>query len=413
MRFWRVYPLLWAVALLLVTAGCGDRQVSVPTPQMNAEEEFWVRVLLEKDLRRCILHIGSGFSVINPATEDGERIFGAGSAPIEVRMTAGRIIVASESYDWQEVVISPEEPCIFELNGRSYRGKLKLVVNPAGESFDAINILPIEPYLAGVVGAEMPQYWEPAALEAQTIAARTYCLYIKDRFGGGRNWDVRRTQANQVYLGLGGESAQIWSVVDSTCGRVLMCEQADGSKGIFPSYYSSVCGGHTEDSSNVFGDSFEPLRGSVCDYCKEVARPGFFFWPMVKVAKSVVTERLFARYPRLRELGDVKDIVAARVSDYGTFRRITSFKLVGSNGKTGFLRAEDLRLCIDPSGARIRSTSFELADMGSEWAFLSGRGYGHSVGMCQCGAQGLARRGKSAEEILEYYYPGAEIVSLY
>ncbi len=101
----------------------------------------------------------------------------------------------------KEVVLSPEQPCIFGLNGLKYRGWLKLVVNREGQSFDAINLVPLEPYLAGVVGEEMPDYWEPEALRAQAIAARTYCLYTKNRFGTNRSYDVSRTQSSQVYGG--------------------------------------------------------------------------------------------------------------------------------------------------------------------------------------------------------------------
>ena len=100
-------------------------------------------------------------------------------------------------------------------------------------------------------------------------------------------------------------------------------------------------------------------------------------------------------------------------SDYGQFSRLTKIKLVGTTGKTDTLRAEDLRLAIDSSGRRIKSTVCHVVPWGDGWAFLSGRGWGHGVGMCQCGAEGMARGGSSAEEILQHYYPGAQIVSVY
>jgi SpoIID/LytB domain protein len=40
----------------------------------------------------------------------------------------------------------------------------------------------------------------------------------------------------------------------------------------------------------------------------------------------------------------------------------------------------------------------------------NGRGFGHGVGMCQYGTQFLASHGKTAEEILRYYYPGVRLV---
>ena len=38
---------------------------------------------------------------------------------------------------------------------------------------------------------------------------------------------------------------------------------------------------------------------------------------------------------------------------------------------------------------------------------------GYGVGMCQCGAQGMAMQGKTASEILQYYYPGSKLVRAY
>ena len=78
-----------------------------------------------------------------------------------------------------------------------------------------------------------------------------------------------------------------------------------------------------------------------------------------------------------------------------------------------FLRAEDLRLSLDPGGRKIKSTTCKIISMGDDFAFVSGRGFGHGVGMCQNGAQGLARKGKNSREILFYYYPNSEIVPVY
>jgi stage II sporulation protein D len=103
----------------------------------------------------------------------------------------------------------------------------------------------------------------------------------------------------------------------------------------------------------------------------------------------------------------------ARESNYGKFSRLTLVKLVGPTGRSDFLRAEDLRLTIDPSGRKLRSTICRVTNTGDKWTFLSGRGYGHGVGMCQCGAQAMAREGKPAEQILLYYYPYSKIVNVY
>ena len=203
------------------------------------------------------------------------------------------------------------------------------------------------------------------------------------------------------------ESPAVWKAVNETYGIVLKCKQPDGTEDIFPSYYGSACGGHTENSENVFGDSYEPLKGVPCPYCKEVAKPEIFFWPEVKFDQNDVFSRLMNRYPNLNRLGEITEISVDKESNYGDFSRLTRIKISGSNGKSEFLRAEDFRLVIDPTGKKIRSTACKLETSGTDFIFTNGRGWGHGVGMCQCGVQGMAREGKTSEEILNHYYPGS------
>jgi stage II sporulation protein D len=380
---------------------------------MDIEPRFLIRILLLNKVSACTLKVESSFVVLDAQTQTAEARFNQFDAPVEVNISEGRIAISGHPFISEQIIIFPDEPHIFNLNGDDYRGKLKLILNADSNSFDAINLIPLEPYLAGVISAEMPNYWEPEALKAQAIAARTYCLYIKNRFGNGRNWDVTKTQANQRYLGVKAESAQIWEAVNQTQGQVLVCKQIDGSEGLFPAYYASSCGGHTENSKNVFGDSFEPLTGVPCPYCESVAKADFFSWPPVRFDKTIVSDRLISRYPRLTKLGEIIDINSVEQSNYGEFSRLTRIELIGSTSKKDFLRAEDFRLAIDPSGQDIKSAIFQIVDDGNKLAFVAGRGFGHGVGMCQCGAEEMARQGKTCEQILSYYYPSSNIIIIY
>jgi stage II sporulation protein D len=410
--------LLGTLSLLLITQpGCKTRQFIRPTPQMNTESRFWVRVLLLDNVTECTVKSTSSLNVTNtglcPQTLTSQVRLETIDEPTKIELQNSRITIAGQPFMGSILSVCPDVPHIFSINGDEYRGKLEIIINPDGNSFDVINFIPLEPYLAGVVGAEMPDYWEPEALKAQAIAARTYCLYIKKRFGENRNWDISKTQANQVYAGVKAESAQIWDVINKTYGQVLVCRHHDGNEDIFPTYYSSVCGGHTENSEHVFGDSFEPLAGVVCPYCKDVAKLTFFFWPMAQIDKTTITNRLFQRYPKLKRLGEITDILPSEQSEYGTFSRLTKIKIAGSTGQSDFLRAEDFRLAIDPTGRQLKSTSCLIIKWDGKWAFLAGKGWGHGVGMCQHGAEGLARDGKTASQILQYYYPGSTIVTVY
>jgi len=409
------------LVLLMLVGGLGackgkNDMLGAPATVDSGPEQT-VRVLLLNNARACRLVVNSPFEAMvgtdSKAADKQKRPFQNIESGFEIAISQGAIRIGRESFEGGEIVIEPDGADFFSLNGDDYRGTLRLVVNEGGDSFDAINYIGMESYLAGVVGAEMPNYWEPEALKAQTIAARTYCLYIKKKFGSRRSWDVKKTQSHQAYRGMKAECAQVRSAVNHTKGKVLVCRQDDEGEGIFPSYYSSTCGGHTENSKHVFGDSFPPLVGVPCPYCADVARPKYYFWPTVRFDGEEVSEKLLKKYPKLRKLGKITDITASEQSDFGRFSRLTRIKLTGPTGKTDSIRAEDLRLTIDPDGRTLRSTICEISKSGNKWVFRFGRGFGHGVGMCQCGAQAMARQGSKAEQILEHYYPNSRIVGVY
>jgi stage II sporulation protein D len=58
--------------------------------------------------------------------------------------------------------------------------------------------------------------------------------------------------------------------------------------------------------------------------------------------------------------------------------------------------------------ARVRSLKMDVIPAGDGWLFR-GNGYGHGVGMCQFGANGMAKAGRGWREILARYYPGVDI----
>ena len=134
---------------------------------------------------------------------------------------------------------------------------------------------------------------------------------------------------------------------------------------------------------------------------------------MVRLDKEKISSALHKRYSKLKDLGEITAITTAAKSDYKDFTRLTMLKVQDSNGKSGYLRAEDLRLTIDPSGNKLRSAACKIVLLEDKWAFSAGRGFGHGVGLCQCGAEAMARKGHTAEEILLYYYPGSRLIRSY
>jgi stage II sporulation protein D len=139
-----------------------------------------------------------------------------------------------------------------------YRGQMRLLVTPTG--LQAINILPLESYLRGVVPAEMPATWPIEAVKTQAVAARTYA-YSRLK-GAQREWDVVPTAANQVYGGYQHEHPNSDAAVLATQNMVLTYNGK-----VISAVFHACAGGYTENSEYAFvNDKGEP--GSVVPYLR-------------------------------------------------------------------------------------------------------------------------------------------------
>jgi SpoIID/LytB domain protein len=132
------------------------------------------------------------------------------------------------------------------LGKAAYRGKLVLVSN--GKRLQVVNALPLESYVLGVVGREMPSNWPAAALEAQAVAARSYALSELENVVTARNFDVYSDTRSQVYGGIQAESAAVTAAVQATARQVVLY----GGK-VATTYFSSSSGGRTVSAAEAWG----------------------------------------------------------------------------------------------------------------------------------------------------------------
>ena len=142
------------------------------------------------------------------------------------------------------------------VNGKAYRGKIEVFVNSRG-GLTVVNAVSMEDYLLGVVPNELSL---PAieAQKAQAIAARTYAVANINQFGS-QGFDLLPTVRSQVYQGFSSESKMGTQAVIETRGIVATYQGKP-----ITAYYTSTCGGRTENSENIF-DKYEPyLRGVEC-----------------------------------------------------------------------------------------------------------------------------------------------------
>jgi stage II sporulation protein D len=125
----------------------------------------------------------------------------------------------------------------------TYRGAIRVVLGASGLA--AVNVLPVEDYLRGVVPSEMPSSWKPAALEAQAVAARGYALATAAPVGS--LFDVYADTRSQAYAGMSVERPETDAAIASTSGQVLTY----GGK-LATTYFSSSSGGRTANVQEVF-----------------------------------------------------------------------------------------------------------------------------------------------------------------
>lgn len=289
---------------------------------------------------------------------------------------------------------------------QAYRGVLRCDVGRSGR-IELVNELGVEDYLRSVVAREMPTSFHREALRAQAIIARTYALWLRQTDGERRAWDVKAGEGGQVYAGIREDTAAA-EAVEATRGIVCTWKTPVGPK-IFCTYYSAVCGGCTQAARNIANEGdIPPLSGGVsCDYC---AGAKHYRWGPERVSRKAITAGLRERSPRCADLGRVQTVEAIETTPDGRPVRI---RVVDEANREVVLRAEEFRLAVDPTGRLLKSTFFTLRMEPDYVVFADGRGYGHGVGLCQWGAEGLARRGRVAGEILAYYYPGCRLTLAY
>jgi stage II sporulation protein D len=201
--------------------------------------------------------------------------------------------------------------------GGEYRGALVFRADGHG-GVQTVNAVGLDDYVRGVVAAEMPSSWAPAALEAQAIAARTYAITATV---DGRGFGLYDDTRSQMYGGVSAETATSDAAVAATAGEVVTY---DGAPAV--TYFFASSGGYTESIQNVWAHSPpEPwLRGVPDPYDGAAGNP-LHSWR--------VTLTLAAATAKLHGLidGRLQRIVVTR---RGVSPRVITARVVGSRGTT-------------------------------------------------------------------------------
>ena len=278
-----------------------------------------------------------------------------------------------------------------ELNESKYCGKLILVPNEDNR-FSILEEIGIEEYLPGVIEGEMPIMWNDDALQAQVIAVRTYAIY-KRKINANALYHINKLDL--AYNGSYMNQTKTKEIVGKTRGTVMVYDWK-----LFPGYFHSTCGGHTEDINLVFNlKSIPPLSGVDCGYCKDSK---YYHW-MKKLGRNEIQIKLNATKSKVKK---IRNITTEQIGPGGHCSTIK----IDHAGGTKRVNANDFRLIIGPNN--LRSTSFSIKNIGNSFIF-EGSGWGHGVGLCQYGTQKMAKSGFRWYDILRHYYPEIDLVKIY
>lgn len=250
-------------------------------------------------------------------------------------------------------------------------------------------------YITGVVLAEMPASFEPEALKAQSVAARTYA-WKASRTGGKHGDGSVCTEASccqgyiaeSAYLEKGGTQEAVDKVsltVAQTSGCVLTYQGE-----LIEATYFSCSGGSTEDAAAVWGTDYP--------YLQSVSSPGEEKAASYTQTLSFTPEEFQAALGRKLNGSPESWFTITTYTEGGGVAAMT----IGGETYTG----TTLRAMLS-----LRSTAFSVVASSSEIRITT-RGYGHRVGMSQYGADAMAVQGSTYPEILAHYYPGTELVRL-
>ena len=321
-----------------------------------------------------------------------------------------------------------------------FEGILHIVVE--ADKIVAINELPVERYLTSVISSEMSATASPEFLKAHAVISRSWLLAQMEKRhrhenGTGDGFFSFIKKEDEIIRWYDREDHTIFDVcADDHCQRYQgitmasnphVADAVSQTRGQVLSYNGEICdarfhkccGGETEEFQYCWEDTPKPYLVSFHDpYCNtndkhilsqvlndyDQETSDFYRWTVTYTRKEL--SEIVCR--KLKEdFGEIQDLIPL---ERGKSSRIWKLKIVGTKKTLTIGKELEIRRAL--SETHLLSSAFEVEKQGDLF-ILHGKGWGHGVGLCQVGAAVMGEQGKTYEEILLYYYRGANIHRLY
>lgn len=284
---------------------------------------------------------------------------------------------------------------ILKKNPSFFREPVSIPITILSRAEGKIYHLDLEQYLVGAVAAEMPAKFSLEALKAQAVAARTLAVRRLRRFGGkgclhDQGADLCDDPGeSQAWLSVG-SLYKNWGERDFSENLNRIKEAVRRTSGVIMTFqgrpidavFHSTCGVGTADAREIWPNPAPYLYSVECGFDHHAPRyrsQVFFTWTELGRFFNLPTNvvrgiRKVAYSPR----GRVLELAIGRSHITGNaFRR----------------------------ALKLNSTCFTW-EKSQNGLLFSITGYGHGVGLCQYGADGMGKQGWSYQKILRHYYRG-------
>jgi len=262
-------------------------------------------------------------------------------------------------------------------------GKVTVCLNWLHPAERRVQEMPLEEYVAAVLGGEAAGVRHEQALNALAVAARTYAVRFRGRHRS-QGFDFCDTTHCQDAR-LAGVDARLREAAERTEGELVWFEGRPAA-----TFYHQNCGGQTEDAAAVFPEFAAPyLRRIVDPYCVTRER--------MEWSSDIPSRDLE------RALG--APAASVRVVERTASGRVAWLDVSGRRVAAATLHTAVGRVL---GWHLLRSTAYEVTATRGGFRFR-GYGSGHGVGLCQHGAVEMARQGRGYRDILAFYYPSARV----
>ena len=401
---------IYILLIFFILLGCSSTKRFSDIGNIGASESNIIRVLIGVNENEQIISVDD-LLLISEETKTIAKVNTGNKIRIINNFGTLSVSIADKVFESDIFYLNPaSEREIIKIDGKKYRGRLKIISSDS--QIKVINQIGLEDYVKGVMTKEMPlgkgsENYE--ALKAFSICARTYAVQKlnehKDIF------DIYPDTRDQVYGGVDGETEITNKIVDETRGQLLFYDDEP-----VVMFYHSTCGGNTEDVKNVFSNKNISYLAGVEDgsgpFCKISPR---YEW-IENYPEDIFIDRLYNAnliYNKEYKLSEVKinsRFKSGRVNELEIILLKSdgeeeSVVLIG-NGMRSLIRSGNGK-------AILKSTFFDISVDSDKTVTIEGKGSGHGVGLCQWGAIGQSRIGINYKDILNHYFPGTKIKSIY